>query len=137
MALMNGALAEGPEHLAVFFGALCIGVFGNLYARATGSPALIVIVNATFMLTPGSMAVTSAKSYLDQNLAQGWNTAVSMLLIAISIAAGLLTAQGLVLGIASLGDWWCGHCGGEALQRQKRRERRLGPLQGGIDSVYF
>ena len=85
---------------------------------------------------PGSMGVTTAKDYLDGNLAQGWSTAVTMLLICISIAAGLLAAQGLALAAASLGSWCCQH-GTEAMRRHKQRERRQGPIQGGIDSVYF
>lgn len=50
VALMNGPLAEVQEHLSVFLVALLIGGFGNVYARLSGSPALIIIVNATYMI---------------------------------------------------------------------------------------
>ena len=80
---------------------------------------------------PDSMAVTKAKAYADANLlSKGWSTAVAMFLIAISIAAGLLVAQGLALAVAWLGGW-CSQRGHEP------RQRRRGTIQGGIDSVYF
>lgn len=50
VALMNGPLAKAQEHLSVFLVACLIGLFSNIYARGTASPALIIIVNATFML---------------------------------------------------------------------------------------
>lgn len=84
---------------------------------------------------------SSAKSYLENNLAQGWNTAVSLLLIAISVAAGLLLSQGLAVGATSLYGW----CSAKATtrgrrrwrQRQQRAESRGVVIQGGMDSVYF
>jgi hypothetical protein len=55
-----------------------------------------------------------------------------MLLIAISIAAGLLVAQGVALCVSMYGGKLvCGEA------RRRRREKEEGPLQGGIDSVYF
>lgn len=83
---------------------------------------------------------TSSKSYLENNLAQGWNTAVSMLLIAISIAAGLLLSQGLAMGAISLYGWCSAKAaqrGGRRVLRRRRPKSRRGVIQGGIDSVYF
>lgn len=83
---------------------------------------------------------TSAKSYLDNNLAQGWNTAVSLLLIAISVAAGLLLSQGLAVGVAYCLSAWCRCATKKPMQlRRKRRQRRRkeSVIQSGIDSVYF
>lgn len=57
VALLKGPLADTPEHLAVFFVSLLVGIAANAHTRATASPALIVIVNATFLIVPGSMAV--------------------------------------------------------------------------------
>lgn len=58
-----------------------------------------------------------------------------MLLIAISIAAGLLVAQGVALCVSMYGGKLV--CG-EARRRQRRRSGAdEGPIQGGIDSVYF
>lgn len=70
VALMAGPLAKAEEHLAVFLVACAIGLFSNVYARVTASPALIIIVNATFMVVPGSMAVSTAKAFYKNNLAQ-------------------------------------------------------------------
>jgi hypothetical protein len=50
IALINGPLADAQAHLAVFLVALLIGGFANIYARVTGSPALVVIVHATYMI---------------------------------------------------------------------------------------
>lgn len=50
VALKNGILAHINEQLAVFISALLIGLFGNSYGRLTGSPALIVILNAVYMI---------------------------------------------------------------------------------------
>lgn len=61
-----------------------------------------------------------------------------MLLIAISIASGLLVAQGLVLTVATWGPklCCCRHPNEEDEERERRRKRR-GQIRGGIDSVYF
>lgn len=51
VALMNGPLvAMARPELQVFVAAFCIGVFGNVYAGLTASPALIVILNSVYMI---------------------------------------------------------------------------------------
>lgn len=65
---------------------------------------------------------------------------MSMLLIAISIAAGLLVAQGLALTVAAWGGKLCccrqAHDGKEEAEHERaRRRKRQG--QGIVDSVYF
>jgi hypothetical protein len=59
---------------------------------------------------------------------------VSMLLIAISIAAGLLVAQGLALAVATWGAKLC-CCRHE--EDSERKRRGGGTVQVGIDLVYF
>ena len=50
IALLNGPMGEIQEHLAVFFVSLTIGAVANIYARFTGSPAFILILNATCLI---------------------------------------------------------------------------------------
>lgn len=59
IALINGPLNDAQEHLAVFFIAFLIGTVANAHTRATASPALILVVNAIWMLVPDCMALVS------------------------------------------------------------------------------
>lgn len=140
VALKNGPLAHINEQLAVFSSALLIGTFGNVYARLTASPALIVIQMAVYMIVPGSMGVAATAAYLDKDpTSQGASTAVNMFFIACSIAAGLLVSQGLAVAVATIGGWCCAHGTAAMREQHKERVRRRGamPSNLGIDSVYF
>ncbi len=72
------------------------------------------------------MGIQSTVAYLNNNPQAGWSTAVDMLLIATSIAAGLLTAQGVALTVAVLGCWCCSHGTPAMQQAHKERVKRRG-----------
>ncbi|MGP1347783.1 MAG: threonine/serine ThrE exporter family protein [Phycisphaerales bacterium] len=88
----TGALILGPE-LGASLGAFLMGVFANGHARVTRRPSAILKIPGLILLVPGSIGFKSFSSLLEQDPTQGIGTAFSMILVAVSIVAGLLVAQ--------------------------------------------
>ncbi len=82
----------GPE-LGAFVGALVTGMASNWYARLTNRSSQIVLVPGLLMLVPGSIGLRSLASLLDKNVVVGVEGAFRMVLIAVSLVAGILIAQ--------------------------------------------
>lgn len=87
-----GSDALGPE-LGGFIGALVVGVASNLYARFLDRPANIPLVPGVLLLVPGSIGYRSLASLLERDTVSGVEAAFRMVLIAVSLVAGLLAAQ--------------------------------------------
>lgn len=87
-----GNLLLGPE-FGVFLGALSIAVGSNLLARYTNRPAAVTLVPSTLLLVPGSVGFRSVTALLEQEVIAGVDTLFQMLLLAISLVAGLLFAN--------------------------------------------
>lgn len=77
----------------VFLGALSVGVASNLFARGTNRPAAITMVPGTLLLVPGSVGFRSVTAMLEREVVSGIDTLFSMLLLAISLVAGLFFAN--------------------------------------------
>lgn len=77
----------------VFFGAVSVGVASNLFARFTDRPAAIALVPGALMLVPGSVGFRSVTAMLEREVVSGIDTLFSMLLLAISLVAGLFFAN--------------------------------------------
>jgi uncharacterized membrane protein YjjP (DUF1212 family) len=90
-----GALGLGPE-LGAFAGALLLGMASNALARLRNKPSVVTIVPGMMLLVPGSLGFRSLESLLARDVVAGVDTAFSMLLVAVAIAAGLLFANALV-----------------------------------------
>jgi uncharacterized membrane protein YjjP (DUF1212 family) len=79
-----------------FIGAAVIGTISNLYARFYKRPALIVQMPAILLLVPGSLGYLSVTSFIDRQGVAGIESAFAMMLVAMALAAGLITANALV-----------------------------------------
>lgn len=87
-----GGRVLGPE-LGMFLGAFAVGLGSNLFARAFDRPEAITEVPGILILVPGSVGFRSITALLDREVTSGIETAFQMLLIAISLVAGLLIAN--------------------------------------------
>ncbi|MFZ5624932.1 MAG: threonine/serine ThrE exporter family protein, partial [Gemmatimonadota bacterium] len=79
-----GAHLLGAE-VGSFAGAMAVGVASNLFARLRDRPSLIMQVPGIILLVPGSIGFRSVTSLLDYEVVTGLETAVRMILIAISL----------------------------------------------------
>ncbi|MDZ4674457.1 MAG: threonine/serine exporter family protein [Gemmatimonadota bacterium] len=87
-----GSHLLGAE-FGVFLGALSVAVGSNLLARFTNRPAAITLVPSALLLVPGSVGFRSVTALLEQEAIAGVDTLFQMLLLAISLVAGLLFAN--------------------------------------------
>lgn len=83
-----------PE-LGMFLGAFAVGLLSRLYQRVTGRPATVPLVPSILLLVPGSIGYRSLASLVERDVVLGIDTAFRMLLIAVSLVAGLLLASAL------------------------------------------
>jgi uncharacterized membrane protein YjjB (DUF3815 family) len=81
----------GPE-LGVFWSALAVGLGSNLFNRLTLRPAIVTQVPGLLTLVPGSIGFRSVSALLESRVVVGIDTGFSMLLTAVSLVAGMLTA---------------------------------------------
>lgn len=87
-----GGILLGPE-LGACLGAFGVGVGSNLFARFRNEPAVVTMLPGLIMLVPGAIGFSSFTSLLDHNVVHGVEAAFRMILVAISIVAGLLLAN--------------------------------------------
>jgi uncharacterized membrane protein YjjB (DUF3815 family) len=73
--------------------ALAVGLVGTVLARYLNQNALTIILSGILMLVPGSVGLRGVTALLQQNTVSGVQFGFSMLLIALSIAIGLLVAR--------------------------------------------
>ena len=94
LATRAGDRLLGPE-LGVFVGSLVIGLGSNLFNRLTSRPGLVTLVPGLLTLVPGSVGFRSITSLLENQVVAGIDTAFTMILTAVSLVAGLLTATAI------------------------------------------
>jgi uncharacterized membrane protein YjjP (DUF1212 family) len=75
---------------AAFAGALVITVLSNLYGRWRNRPGALVRVPGIILLVPGSVGYRSVFFVFERDVFLGIDTAISMLVLLASLAAGLL-----------------------------------------------
>jgi len=85
----------GPE-LAPILAAAVVGMLGNLYARVRRRPTLAIVLPGLALLLPGSIGFRGMQGLITSDTLAGLNTAISALVVAASIAAGLLVANALL-----------------------------------------
>jgi uncharacterized membrane protein YjjP (DUF1212 family) len=90
-----GVLLLGPE-LGAFLGATAVSAFGNAYNRIVNRPAAIPIVPGLLLLVPGSLGFQSLASLMGRDTLLGIEAAFRMILVAVSLATGLLFANVLL-----------------------------------------
>ncbi len=86
-----GALVLSPE-LGAVGGALAVGLFAGFYARWRDRPDSIVLVPGILLLVPGSFGFRSFSELFARDVLPGLESAFRMLVVAISLVAGLLAA---------------------------------------------
>lgn len=86
-----GSSLLGPA-MGVFVGALAIGLGSNLFNRLSLRPAAVTLIPGLLTLVPGSIGFRSIAALLENQVVAGIDTAFTMMLTAVSLVAGLLTA---------------------------------------------
>ncbi len=79
--------------LGMFVGAFALGMASNLYAWLRQRPGSTVLVPGILLLVPGSMGYRSLTELMSREVVPGIATAVEMVLVAVSLVAGLLAAN--------------------------------------------
>jgi uncharacterized membrane protein YjjB (DUF3815 family) len=82
--------------VGAFLGALVVGCGSNLYARLRNRPSLVPLTPGIIMLVPGSFGYRSLTALLDHQTVEGINFAFSMVILAISLVGGILTANAVI-----------------------------------------
>lgn len=90
-----GGMVSGPE-FGVFLSGLLIGSVANLYARMSNRPGAIVRVPGIIMLVPGSVGFHTLFYVFGRDLYLGLDKASTLVVILISLVAGLLFGNLLV-----------------------------------------
>lgn len=81
-----------PE-LGAAVGGFAVAAGSNVYARLADRPAMVPLVPGLLLLVPGSMGLRSMTSMLERDVVSGIDTAFAMILVAVSLVAGLLMAN--------------------------------------------
>ena len=88
----SAASLLGPE-LGMFVGAFAVGILATIVARRADQPPALIEVPGTLVLVPGSIGFRSITALLENQVVSGLETAFRVLLIAMSLVAGLLMAN--------------------------------------------
>ncbi len=92
---LNLGRAWGME-VGAFAGALAVGIGSNLYARLRDRPALVPLTPGIIVLVPGSLGYRSLTAFLDRETIAGVDFAFGMVIVAVALVGGILTANVVV-----------------------------------------
>lgn len=87
-----GVRTLGPE-VGVWLAAMLVGLFANAYARVTNRPAAVAMLPGIILLVPGSIGFRSFNALLAHDVSAGIASAFDMVLVGVSLVAGLLIAN--------------------------------------------
>lgn len=90
-----GAWLVGPQ-LGAGIGAFIVGAGANAYARLADRPATVPLVPGILLLVPGSLGFRSLSAMVERDVVTGIDTAFAMILVAVSLVAGLLMANAAI-----------------------------------------
>jgi uncharacterized membrane protein YjjP (DUF1212 family) len=90
-----GSEQLGPE-FGVFLAGFVINLAANFYATRFGKPGAVVRLPGIILLVPGSVGFRTLSFVFQKDVFLGLDTAVSLLLLLVSLVAGLLFANTLV-----------------------------------------
>lgn len=85
--------AQMSAEFGVFFAAFVVCLAANAYARWWRSPGALIRVPGIILLVPGSVGFKSLSFLVERDVFLGLDTAVGLLLLVTSLAAGLLVAN--------------------------------------------
>ncbi len=86
------------EELGAFLGAFVVSAGSNLMARYSKRSAMVTVVPGLLILVPGSIGFRSVTSMLGQEVEIGVATGFRVLIVGISLAAGLLAGNVVASG---------------------------------------
>ncbi len=87
-----GSQMLGTE-LGAFLGAVVLGMVSNLLAHLRDRPSVITIVPGLLLLVPGSIGFRGLESFLIKDVVAGMDTLFWMMMVAVSLCAGLLVGN--------------------------------------------
>lgn len=87
------ASAQMSPEFGVFFAAFVVCLAANAYARWWRSPGALIRLPGIILLVPGSVGFKSLSFVVERDVFLGLDTAVGLLLLVTSLAAGLLVAN--------------------------------------------
>lgn len=90
------------SEFGVFVAGLVVGLLSNLYARHFNRPGALVRVPGIIMLVPGSVGLRSLFFVFQHDVYQGLDTVFSLVVLLISLVAGLLFGNVLIAPRRSL-----------------------------------
>ncbi|MFT6633011.1 MAG: uncharacterized membrane protein YjjP (DUF1212 family) [Bacteriovoracaceae bacterium] len=90
---LNLCLTFFNQTLSVFISAFIIGLFSNLFARIRQRPAAITLLPGIIFLVPGSVGLKGLNLIFQEDFIAGLSGGFQMLIVAISIVAGLFLAN--------------------------------------------
>ncbi|HUH00732.1 MAG TPA: threonine/serine exporter family protein [Kofleriaceae bacterium] len=90
-----GAWLLGPQ-LGAGLGAFIIAAGANAYARLADRPAMVPLIPGILLLVPGSLGFRSLSAMMERDVVTGIDTAFAMILVAVSLVAGLLIANATI-----------------------------------------
>ncbi len=82
--------------VGAFCGAVAVGLGSNLYARLRDRPALVPLTPGIIVLVPGSLGYRSLTAFLDHETVAAVDLAFNMVIVAISLVGGILTANAIL-----------------------------------------
>ena len=88
----GGGLLLGPQ-IGASMGAFFVGIASNLFARWKNRPATVTLLPGIILLVPGSIGFQSFSALMDQNVVTGVEAAFNVIMVGVSIVAGLLLAN--------------------------------------------
>jgi uncharacterized membrane protein YjjB (DUF3815 family) len=87
--------ATGRTTLSIFLGALSVGIYSELMARALKTPATVFSVSGIFPLVPGIAAYSTTQYIIEKQLYDAINKLIETLAGASAIAIGLMLATAI------------------------------------------
>ncbi len=79
--------------LGAVIGAFLAGMVSNLFARWKHKPAVTLIVPSIILLVPGSIGYKGLELMMDNDVTSGMDSIFTVLLVGVSLVAGLLLAN--------------------------------------------
>jgi uncharacterized membrane protein YjjP (DUF1212 family) len=92
----RGGTAVLGSGVGAFVGAFAVSLFAGVYGRLADRPPAVVLVPGLLVLVPGSIGFRGVVALLESEVISGIDAGFTMILTAVALVAGLLTAAALV-----------------------------------------
>ncbi len=82
-----------PNEFAIFFAGMAVGIGSNTFARVFNRPAMLPLLPGIIFLVPGSIGFKGINLIFQTHYIQGLGDGLKMLIVAMTIVAGLFFAN--------------------------------------------